>query len=135
MSKSIDELLEEIDDLRDQIHNLNIDLKASTEAKKAAEDRLSSMLSDDTERAEEIDILQSTIQTLEEEAVLQETRVTDIIENLTKEREEVNKKKENYKKALCMWEAVRAGNFNYFQSPEGKEFLRWAEHEFSTLWR
>lgn len=135
MSKSLDELLDEIDDLRDQIHNLNIDLKTSTGAKEVAEDRLSSMLGNDAERAEEIATLRSTIETLEAESAIEESQVSDIMVSLTKEREEVQKKKENYKKALCMWETVRMGNFRYFESPEGRTFLSWAEIEFSNLWR
>ncbi len=135
MNKTNEDFLEEIEELKDYIHNLKIDLR---EARDIANSKSFDVIEHEkiiTDLRQEIVNLNSTISKLECESDKQEECIAKELEKVKMQEEEIKSKKDNYKKSLCMWETVRQGNYKYFTTDAGLNFLHWATSEFNKLWR
>jgi len=134
MSKATDNLLEQIEDLRDHIHNLKLDLRSSQELRRQAEESLVSVKSENDGLKSEIQSLQNMISSLEDEVCEEETEKLKAISLFQKEQADIQKKRENYKKSLYMIETLRQGNVDYFfHTHEGAEYMKWAQRELESL--
>lgn len=138
MSRSREELLDEIEDLKDQIHDLTLDLRDSrteilslqcgVEVANAETARLSALL-------ERVDV------ETEQEKKDHEAHISKLMIEIDSRLEECIKIHDHYKimrldykRILSMWETVRQGNYHFFErTNEGIEFLRWVEDKIRRM--
>lgn len=129
MSRSREDLLDEIEDLKDHIHDLNLDLKSENLKIQELERQNKSLSSEVYSLTNENTRLISLVEKLESE-VDNEVHNTEKVEHSLEDLKLISKGKDvAYSKMLCMWETVRNGNYQYFETGEGRDFLLWVAHE------
>lgn len=129
MSRSREDLLDEIEDLKDHIHDLTLDLKSQTLKTQELEQQNKSLSSEVFGLTHENTRLTSLVEKLEME-VDKETLNTEKVQHSLEDTKLLFKNKSvAYSKMLCMWETVRMGNYEYFETREGRDFLIWVESE------
>ena len=132
MSRSREELLDEIEDLKDQIHDLTLDLRDSrteilslqcgVEVANAETARLSTLL-------ERVDV-ETEQEKKDHEAHISKLMIEmdSRLEECIKIHDHYKRMRLDYKRMLSMWESVSQGNYHFFErTNEGIEFLRWVE--------
>lgn len=129
MSRSREDLLDEIEDLKDHIHDLTLDLKSQNLTIQELERQNKQLSSEVSSLTHENARLISLAETLETE-VDRETLNTEKVQHSLEDMKLLSKNKSvAYSKMLCMWETVRMGNYEYFETREGRDFLIWVESE------
>lgn len=129
MSRSREDLLDEIEDLKDHIHDLNLDLKSQHLKVQELERENKNLVSEVSGLTTENARLISLAEKLETE-VDRETLNTEKVRHSLEDAKQLSKGKSvAYSKMLCMWETVRMGNYEYFETREGRDFLLWVESQ------
>lgn len=129
MSRSREDLLDEIEDLKDHIHDLNLDLKSQHLKVQELEQENKNLVSEVSGLTTENARLISLAEKLETE-VDRETLNTEKVRHSLEDAKQLSKGKSvAYSKMLCMWETVRMGNYEYFETREGRDFLLWVESQ------
>lgn len=119
------------EDLLDDLHNLKIDLKDKTEECEETRREVVLMERENRELNEEIDRLSAEVDTIQEstEQEIVTLRV-QLSESETFYKDRMDMLEEKYIRALSISKMIECGNMAYFQSSEGRDFLRWARDEF-----
>lgn len=129
MSRSREDLLDEIEDLKDHIHDLTLDLKSQHLKVQELERENKNLVSEVSGLTTENARLISLAEKLETE-VDRETLNTEKVRHSLEDAKQLSKGKSvAYSKMLCMWETVRMGNYEYFETREGRDFLMWVESQ------
>lgn len=129
MSRSREDLLDEIEYLKDHIHDLNLDLKFQHRKVQELERENKNLVSEVSGLTTENVRLISLVGKLESE-VDEEALNTEKVRHSLEDMKLLSKNKSvAYSKMLCMWETVRMGNYEYFETREGHDFLMWVESQ------
>jgi chromosome segregation ATPase len=116
MSRSREDLLDEIEDLKDHIHDLNLDLK-SEHLKIQELERQNKQLSSDVSGLMNENVrLTSLTEKLESEVDKEMLNTEKVQHSLEDMKLLIKNKSVAYSKMLCMWETVRMGNYQYFET-------------------
>lgn len=129
MSRSREDLLDEIEDLKDHIHDLNLDLKSQNLTIQELERQNKQLSSEVSGLATENVRLTSLVGKLESEVDEEALNTEKVLHSLEDAKQLSKGKSVAYSKMLCMWETVRMGNYEYFETREGRDFLMWVESQ------
>lgn len=130
-------LEEEIDDLRDQVHDLTIDLRDKQR-------EIITLVESNNELQEDISTLEKQTIYFSEETDKISTKLDDLTDSFDKERRGYNEiifnqgelrknLEEKYLKSLAISMTVRDGNLDWFKTTKGMDVLEWAQQEFAKL--
>jgi len=130
---------EQIDDLEDMVHDLRIDLQDSYKTIDQLEntiEKLENKLDTIEDACEKVRIAQ--VENLTEKIQALTLQKKDLEENVTKITNQLMTRDQNYLNILCMAETIRQKNYAFFDMPEGRKLLEWAERELQVMkhkWR